>query len=132
MSKIDLTYIIDDDKIFTFVLKKFLEKNKNFNQIIDFKNGEEVLLMLTSRNYIPDLILLDINMPVIDGWQFLEALEKLPNKERFKIFIMSSSIDKIDIEKSKTFSTVIDFISKPINNEKLNIKENFYKKYTHK
>lgn len=120
MSKIDLTYIIDDDKIFTFVLKKFLEKNKNFNQIIDFKNGEEVLLMLTSRNYIPDLILLDINMPVIDGWQFLEALEKLPNKERFKIFIMSSSIDKIDIEKSKTFSTVIDFISKPINNEKLN------------
>lgn len=120
MSKIDLTYIIDDDKIFTFVLKKFLEKNKNFNQILDFKNGEEVLLMLTLHNFKPDIILLDINMPVIDGWQFLEALEKLPNKEQYKIFIMSSSIDKTDIEKSKTFSTVVDFISKPINNEKLN------------
>ena len=120
MSKIDLTYIIDDDKIFTFVLKKFLEQNKNFNEILDFKNGEEVLSMLTSHDFKPDVILLDINMPVIDGWQFLEALEKLPNKERFKIFIMSSSIDKTDIEKSKTFSTVIDFISKPINNEKLN------------
>lgn len=120
MSKIDLTYIIDDDKIFTFVLKKILEKNKNFNQILDFKNGEEVLLMLTLHNFKPDVILLDINMPVIDGWQFLEALEKLPNKEQYKIFIMSSSIDKTDIEKSKTFSTVVDFISKPINNEKLN------------
>lgn len=120
MSKIDLTYIIDDDKIFTFVLKKILEKNKNFNQILDFKNGEEVLLMLTSHDFKPDVILLDINMPVIDGWQFLEALEKLPNKEQYKIFIMSSSIDKTDIEKSKTFSTVVDFISKPINNEKLN------------
>ena len=120
MSKIDLTYIIDDDKIFTFVLKKFLEKNKNFNQILDFKNGEEVLLMLTLHNFKPDIILLDINMPVIDGWQFLEELEKLPNKEQYKIFIMSSSIDKADIEKSKTFSTVVDFISKPINNEKLN------------
>ena len=71
MRKIDLTYIIDDDKIFTFVLKKFLEKNKNFNQIVDFKNGEEVLLMLTSHDFKPDVILLDINMPVIDGWQFL-------------------------------------------------------------
>ena len=120
MSKIDLTYIIDDYKIFTFVLKKILEKNKNFNQILDFKNGEEVLLMLTLHNFKPDVILLDINMPVIDGWQFLEALEKLPNKEQYKIFIMSSSIDKTDIEKSKTFSTVVDFISKPINNEKLN------------
>jgi CheY-like chemotaxis protein len=121
MRKIDLTYIIDDDKIFVFVLKKYLEKNENFNQVLDFKNGEEVIKLLSDKNgQLPDIILLDINMPVIDGWQFLEQIEELPNKDKLNVFIMSSSIDANDIEKSKSFSTVKDFISKPINNEKLN------------
>jgi CheY-like chemotaxis protein len=119
MKKINLTYIIDDDKIFVFVLKKIIGKIQNFNQVLDFKNAEEVLNILTTDKDAPDVILLDINMPIIDGWQFLERIEKLPNKEKFKIYIMSSSIDTNDIEKSKTFSTVQDFISKPINNEKL-------------
>jgi CheY-like chemotaxis protein len=121
MKKVNLTYIIDDDKIFVFVLKKLLGKNESFDQVLDFKNGEEVLKILSNKNYIlPSIILLDINMPVIDGWQFLEQIEKLPNKNKLNIFIMSSSIDANDIEKSKSFSTVKDFISKPINNEKLN------------
>ncbi len=121
MRKIDLTYIIDDDKIFVFVLKKILAKNENFNQVFDFRNGEDVLNMLMNKdNQLPDIILLDINMPVIDGWQFLEELEQLPNKDQLNVFIMSSSIDTNDIEKSKSFSTVKDFISKPINNDKLN------------
>ena len=121
MRKVNLTYIIDDDNIFVFVLKKILEKNENFDQVLDFKNGEEVLDILSDKNNaFPNVILLDINMPVIDGWQFLEQIEKLPNKEKLNVFIMSSSIDANDIEKSKSFSTVKDFISKPINNEKLN------------
>jgi two-component SAPR family response regulator len=120
MKKINLTYIIDDDKIFIFVLKKILEKNKCFDQIQDFMNGEEVIAILSNKKNKPDIILLDINMPIIDGWQFLEQVEKLPWKNEFKIFILSSSIDASDIEKSKTYSTVIDFISKPVNNEKLN------------
>jgi CheY-like chemotaxis protein len=121
MKKVDLTYIIDDDKIFVFVLKKILKKNENFDEVLDFKNGEEVLDLLSNKdNALPNIILLDINMPVIDGWQFLEEIEKLPNKEKLNVFIMSSSIDTNDIEKSKSFSTVKDFISKPINNDKLN------------
>ena len=121
MKKVALTYIIDDDKIFVFVLKKILKKNENFDEVLDFKNGEEVLaLLLNENNPLPNIILLDINMPVIDGWQFLEEIEKLPNKEKLNVFIMSSSIDANDIEKSKSFSTVKDFISKPINNDKLN------------
>ncbi len=121
MKKVNLTYIIDDDKIFVFVLKKIILKNENFNEVLDFKNGEEVLKILSDKsNTFPNIILLDINMPVIDGWQFLEQIEKLPNKEKLNVFIMSSSIDTNDIEKSKSFSTVKDFISKPINNDKLN------------
>lgn len=127
MKKIPLTYIIDDDNIFTFVLKKILERNDSFQEIIDFKNGQNVIDLLRKKNQkIPNIILLDINMPVIDGWQFLEELEKLPIKEKLNIFIMSSSIDATDIQKSKSFSTVKDFISKPINNDKLmQILENF-------
>ncbi|WP_395046782.1 two-component system response regulator [Flavobacterium sp.] len=121
MRKVNLTYIIDDDNIFVFVLKKILDRNENFDQVLDFKNGEEVLKILSNKNNtFPNIILLDINMPVIDGWQFLEEIEKLPNKEKLNVFIMSSSIDTNDIEKSKSFSTVKDFISKPINNDKLN------------
>ncbi|WP_394759757.1 two-component system response regulator [Flavobacterium sp.] len=121
MRKVNLTYIIDDDNIFVFVLKKILDRNENFDQVFDFKNGEEVLDLLSDKNNtFPNIILLDINMPVIDGWQFLEEIEKLPNKEKLNVFIMSSSIDTNDIEKSKSFSTVKDFISKPINNDKLN------------
>jgi CheY-like chemotaxis protein len=119
MKKINLTYIIDDDQIFVFVLKKIIDKIDNFKIVVDFKNGEDVLKILSNKETVPDIILLDINMPIIDGWQFLERLEKFPNKDQFKIYIMSSSIDTNDIEKSKTFSMVKDFISKPINNEKL-------------
>lgn len=117
--KIPLTYIIDDDKIFVFVLKKVIEKNKNFDKIEEFRNGEEVLELLSKEINLPTIILLDINMPVIDGWQFLDEVELLENKDKLNIFIMSSSIDQRDIAKSKFYSTVKDFISKPISGEKL-------------
>ena len=121
MKKVNLTYIIDDDNIFVFVLKKIMEKNENFAEVLDFKNGDEVINILSDENNtLPNIILLDINMPVVDGWEFLGKIEKLPNKEKLNIFIMSSSIDVNDIKKSKSFSTVKDFISKPINNDKLN------------
>ena len=80
MKKAELTFIIDDDNIFVFVLKKLLEKNENFVQFRDFKNGEDVIDILEKDSAeFPDIILLDINMPVVDGWQFLEKLEELPN-----------------------------------------------------
>lgn len=121
MKKAELTYIIDDDNIFVFVLKKLLEKNENFVQVRDFKNGEDVIEILENDTAeFPDIILLDINMPVVDGWQFLQKLEELPNKDKLNIFVMSSSIDVADVEKAKQFTTVKNYISKPINQEKLN------------
>ena len=119
MEKVAMTYIIDDDKIFVYVLKKVLEKNIKFKEIKEFRNGEEVLELITNDTNLPTVILLDINMPIIDGWQFLDEVEKLNHKNKINIFIMSSSIDQREIEKSKMYSTVRDFISKPINNEKL-------------
>ncbi|MCL9807297.1 response regulator [Flavobacterium amniphilum] len=121
MSKIKMTYIIDDDAIFVFVLKKLLEKNGNFGNIIDFKNGNDAIdILFSKQSELPCVILLDLNMPIIDGWQFLDQLEDSDLKDQLNVYIMSSSIDRTDIEKSKTYSIVKDFISKPVNADKLN------------
>lgn len=121
MKKIPLTYIIDDDNIFVFILKKSLEKNQSFLEVLNFNDGQSFLERLQEKCFIvPDIILLDINMPVLDGWQVLEQIEKLPNKDKLNIVVMSSSVDVSDIERAKTFSTVRNFISKPFNKEKLN------------
>lgn len=115
-----MTYIVDDDVIFVFVLKKLLEKNGNFGKMVDFKNGNDAIDILFSKeSQLPCVILLDLNMPIIDGWQFLDQLEDSELKEQLNVYIMSSSIDRSDIEKSKNYSIVKDFISKPVNADKL-------------
>lgn len=115
------TYIIDDDSIFVFVLKKLLEKHHNFGEVVAFKDGNQALEILFSGDNVdlPCVVLLDLNMPLLDGWQFLEHLENIELHDQLSVFIMSSSIDTRDIEKSKQYSIVKDFISKPINHEKL-------------
>jgi CheY-like chemotaxis protein len=120
IGEIKKTYIIDDDSIFVFVMKKLLEKHHNFGTIVDFKNGLEALEVLMNKDAeLPSVILLDLNMPLIDGWQFLDKLETYPFKDQLTVFILSSSIDYNDIEKSKNYSIVKNFVSKPINHEKL-------------
>ena len=119
MIKFDLTYIIDDDSIFVFVLKKILCKIEGFNTIKNIKNGHDAIINLKSlydnNEVFPDIIFLDINMPMLDGWQFLEEIEMLPFKEKLNIYLVSSTIDNREIEKSKEYSTVKNFISKPVN-----------------
>lgn len=115
-----MTYIVDDDAIFVFVLKKLLEKNGNFGKMIDFKNGNDAIdVLFSDQSELPCVILLDLNMPIIDGWQFLDQLEDSELKDELNVYIMSSSIDRTDIEKSKNYSIVKDFISKPVNGDKL-------------
>jgi CheY-like chemotaxis protein len=115
----DLTYIIDDDSIFVFVFKKILEKNDDTREIVNIQNGQDAINVLKTinknRQKLPDLIFLDLNMPVLDGWQFLDELEKLPFKDELKIHIISSTIDSNEIAKAKNYSSVKSFISKPIN-----------------
>lgn len=123
---------VDDDPI-TLMLYKKVIANANFSKEIDSaQNGEQALLYFENLKTeieqnkdteIPKLIFLDLNMPVLNGWEFLDLFTIKEYSSIFpetKIIVMSSTIDPLDIEKSKTYPMVVNFLSKPITKEMLN------------
>lgn len=118
-----ITYIIDDDKLTIKLMNMLLSRNSFSDEIIPFCNAQIALdtLQQNANNVscLPDVILLDLNMPFIDGWQFLDAFMLLPLKKEIAIFIVTSSIDSSDIEMAKKYRMVKDYIIKPLNVEKI-------------
>ncbi|WP_223170262.1 response regulator [Maribacter aquimaris] len=117
--KIETVCIIDDDPIFVYGTKVLLNHNCSFcTTVIVHENGQEALEDLTSMinkgEQLPDVIFLDLNMPVMDGWEFLDEFVKLPLENIPRLYIVSSSIDQRDIEKAHTYTIVKDFIVKPL------------------
>ncbi|WP_438710676.1 response regulator [Aquimarina muelleri] len=120
--KIGLTCIIDDDTMYVNLVKKIVEAKSLCKNLMVFQNGKEALTyfeaILTNLNKktIPDIIFLDLNMPVMDGWEFLENFTKIKNKLEKKIilYIVSSSINPVDIERAKSINTVKDYLVKPV------------------
>jgi len=116
--------LVDDDKIFNFLSTKILERMSVAEDIHVALNGEEALTLL--NNYyqgsmmLPDVILLDLNMPIMDGFGFLQAFRQLslPKMERIKIVIVSSSEDPQDIARARELG-VTYYLSKPLTEEKL-------------
>ncbi|MGB3143937.1 MAG: response regulator [Maribacter sp.] len=116
--------IIDDDPIFVFGTKILLNHNKDFgNDILVYENGKEALdslsSILRSGKELPGFIFLDLNMPIMNGWQFLDALIKLPVKRKPLIFIITSSIDQKDQEKAESYEIVKEFLVKPLSENNL-------------
>lgn len=114
-------YIIDDDPIYQLVTKKLIEKTSLFDDSKSFVNGSEALSYFENTGDIPDVILLDIEMPEMDGWDFLNQLLSIEKKfdKEATIYIASSSIAIEDKMKAKNYPCVKDFLSKPMNIEKL-------------
>lgn len=116
--------IVDDDDIYKFALTRSVESLLEGNQVSLFANGEDTLdHIIANKNDItalPDIILLDIDMPVMDGFQFLEEYEKIEDSlaKKITIYMVSSSVDPEDVIKAKSFETVTDYISKPLNEDK--------------
>ena len=118
-----LTYIIDDDKLTVKLMSILISKNKFCEEIQSFYNAQNALNQLKQNaidnSILPDAILLDLNMPIMDGWQFLDEFIHLALKKEISIFIMTSSIDPADIEKAKQYNVVKNYIEKPITLKKL-------------
>ncbi len=126
-SKIGLACIIDDDSMYVNLIKKIIEAKSLCQNLMVFKNGEEalnyfeVILNNLDKKSIPEIIFLDINMPVMDGWEFLEGFTKIKNKlgKTITLYIVSSSINPIDIERAKSINSVKDYLIKPVTIEDL-------------
>lgn len=113
-------FIIDDDLIHQRIAQIMIAKNHIYDEYLSFTEAEKALEFLYQnadhKELLPDVILLDLNMPVVDGWDFLEAFEKITKnlKKEVHVFIVTSSVDDKDKQRSKDFTTVKGFISKPL------------------
>lgn len=128
---LDKILCIDDDSITLMLCRKVISKAQFSKEIDSAVNGEEALeyldkLLLDSKSdkslLIPQLIFLDLNMPVMNGWEFLDIFCSKKYLELFsqtKIIVLSSTIDPRDIEKVKSYPMVIRFLSKPITTKML-------------
>ncbi|MDP2525545.1 response regulator [Maribacter dokdonensis] len=117
--------IIDDDDVFQYTILHTLQVHKSVNHIIPFTDGEEAMTFLKANinndQELPDVIFLDINMPVMDGYGFMQQYESLiPNlAKKITVYILSSSVDLVDFDKTKKINQVTDYIVKPIRDNQL-------------
>ncbi|NOT73370.1 MAG: response regulator [Cyclobacteriaceae bacterium] len=112
--------VIDDDSVYQFTASRTLKATKLTDQILQFPNGQEALTFLhnnaTDPGKLPDIIFLDINMPITDGWMFLDEFRKSKDEfaKKMRIFMVSSSIDPRDLNRAKSNPEVEDYVEKPI------------------
>lgn len=125
MNLLDVAFIVDDDPIHQFGMKVLLQRIKFSNEVLIYQNGQEAIDALTQRMEkglkLPSIIFLDLNMPIKDGWGFLDDFVEIPyqNREKIVIYVVSSSINPSDQEKAKKYAVVSNYIVKPINKDQL-------------
>lgn len=122
----DLVMLVDDNDTDNFISKRIIEITQ-FSKAVEIKNSGKSALEYLEENKgnpdsLPNLIFLDINMPIVDGFVFLYEFEKFPEevKDRCKVIILSSSDNKRDIDKIVNNDHVIKFITKPLTEAALN------------
>lgn len=127
MKEIEYIGIVDDDPITVFGIRKMLSTTVNCNVVESYANGkialDSILEKIKGNKTLPDVIFLDINMPIMDGWQFLEEFIALPILEKVRINIVTSSIDPIDQQNWEFFKNrthhLITFNNKPIRKDRI-------------
>ena len=129
MKKIPSILLIDDDETTNYISKLIINRAELTEELLIALNGRDAIELLKARcqesnstgvNTVPQLILLDINMPVMDGFMFLDVLQSVEgfDKESVVVAVLTTSLDARDIEKVKKFG-VDEFISKPLTKESL-------------
>lgn len=116
--------LVDDDKIFQLTASKTIKSTALSDTILQFENGQQALNYIREHagrsQELPDYIFLDINMPFIDGWMFLEDFSGLKSMltKPIVIYMVSSSIDPKDVARAKENANVKDYVIKPVTREK--------------
>ena len=117
-------WVIDDDAIYQIIANKIIQRSELFSTVNSFTNGKLAIDALhtivrdttDNNDRIPDIILLDINMSIMDGWEFMEKMSLIKSKfnKNTIVYIVSSSIAAEDKNNSKTYSDIMGYLSKPI------------------
>jgi len=125
MGKAVVICIVDDDDVYQYTVTRALKSNNLVKKILVFSDGEEALDFVTDniakKDNLPDVIFLDINMPIMDGWQFLEEYVKIKPRvgKQITIYMVTSSVDPVDVEKAEKFQEISDYLVKPIQPDQL-------------
>ncbi|RTY90634.1 response regulator [Flavobacterium sp. GT3R68] len=122
-----IIWVVDDDPIFKIIVRKIIEKSEMFETPTTFQHGLDAITALKNSldeiTKLPDAIILDIDMPVMDGWEFMEEMIRLKPQitKKIAIYIASSSIAAEDKHKAKTFPDILNYFSKPVTLENLHL-----------
>ena len=113
--------LIDDNYIDNFVTRKILEGGNFAESIVVVRSAAEAISALGDGTVKPDVIFLDVRMPMMGGFEFLQEYDKLDieNKQSIKIFMLSSSLDPTDLKKSTNNKYITSFIHKPLTQKSL-------------
>jgi two-component system chemotaxis response regulator CheY len=127
--------LIDDDEIHSNLCYELILKSGITQTVSIFNDAEEALQFIRDNaakpEVLPELIFLDINMPFMDGWEFLDAYESVKPeiKKEIVLILLTSSVYKNDIEKAKQYKSVVEYIKTPISiNKLLETKEEYFNK----
>jgi two-component system chemotaxis response regulator CheY len=122
--KAPIIALVDDDKIFQLTASKTIKASAITDKILQFENGGDALQFIRKNlayaSVLPDYIFLDINMPYIDGWMFLDDFDSFKSAlpKPIEIYVVSSSIDPRDITRARSNKNVKDYVTKPVTREK--------------
>jgi CheY-like chemotaxis protein len=118
--------VIDDDEIYQFTIRKAIESTNLVEKTLFFTNGEQAYRFFEAnagnKASLPEVVLLDINMPVLDGWGFIQKYTthlKTRLSKKMAIYMVSSSVDQRDLSKAKSDPDIKDYIVKPITSDQL-------------
>jgi CheY-like chemotaxis protein len=119
---IQTAWIIDDDEIYKYGFRKYVTIKGLCSKIVDFPNGNEAINFLKDSaniDNLPDVIFLDIDMPVMDGWEFIVAFEQIKAciNKKIAIFLVTSCISYQDIVRVQNHPDITDYIIKPIDSQ---------------
>lgn len=117
--------IIDDDPTYVFALNYLLKVNNLSLETMVFNTGEEALHYFSEHRDVeeklPHIVFLDMNMPLMDGWDFMDSYCRLKPQLKVDValYMMSSSINKQDVARSREFEQIADYLVKPMEVEEL-------------
>jgi CheY-like chemotaxis protein len=121
-SSIQTVFLVDDNEVDLFVQRRFIEMKKYAGNIVTFTSPSKALEALTGNPaHVPGVLFLDLNMPMINGFEFLEQVREFSQDlfNRLRVVVLSSSNNQMDRERAFGFSNVIRFIPKPLTSQGL-------------